>query len=272
MNMSAVERAIGKLANNMRLYVEAFIRYGDLVEADREEAIENLDRAFEAKLEAFHALYDVSKRLVKYFDYADTSLIIALRNSLHHQDHPLFCNLLPELWLKGNPERLLGAAFLLARHKTIGGGPSPMSHYIKLEDIHLRLDPRKKSSFLESAISAKKVKSLESRFQLLESGLFLQHIWDIARRKRYPDKQVYLDVMPIFISAVARTFIALEEAGVQFKGFDAATYQKPFTSELQIDLKSLEFSSLRMSDMQIFFGPKLTLNQAAIKYPIEMQA
>lgn len=267
--MNVVESAIRRLANTMRLYGEAFVRYHDLVEVDQEEAIENIDRAFEANLEAFHTLYDVSKQLVKYFDHADTSLIIALRNALHHQDHPLLFSLLPELWLKGNPERLLGAAFLLARHTIISGAPSPMSHYIKLEDIYSRLDPRKKSPYLDSVMRADKA---ESRFQLLEGGLAIQDIWDKAHRERYPDQQVYLDLMPIFISAVARTFIVLEAAGVQFKGFDATTYKKLFTSELQIDLKSLEFRSLRMSDLQIFLGPKLTLNQAAIKYPIETLA
>jgi len=268
MSTSVVESAIRRLANTMRIYGEEFIRYPALVAVDQEEAIENLDRAFEAKLEAFHTLYDVSKGLMKYFDHADTSLIIALRNALHHQNHPLFCSLLPELWLKGNPERLLGAAFLLARHTSISGAPSPMGHYIKLDDIYLRLDPGKQSPYLDSVASAERI---ERRFRLLEDGLALQDIWGKAKRERYPDEQVYLDVMPIFISAVARTFIALEAAGMQFKGFDADTYKKPFTSELQINLKSLEFRSLRMNDLQILLGPKLTLSQAAIEYPTEPQ-
>lgn len=45
----------------MRLYGEAQMRFGNLVQVDPEEAVDNVDRAFEAKLEAFHTLYDVSK-------------------------------------------------------------------------------------------------------------------------------------------------------------------------------------------------------------------
>ena len=37
------------------------MRFPSLMEVDREEAITNLDLAFEAKLEMFHTLYDVSK-------------------------------------------------------------------------------------------------------------------------------------------------------------------------------------------------------------------
>lgn len=263
MSKDVIESAIRRLANAMRIYGEEFYRYSRLVAVDPEEAIENLDRAFDAKLEAFHSLYDISKGVVKYFDHADTSLIIALRNALHHRDHPLFFSLLPELWLTGTPERWLGATFLLARHASIGGNPSLMSHYVKLEDIYFRLDPRKESQYLDSLPGKVRV---DERFRLLEDGLALQHIWDEAKRERYPDRQVYLDIMPIFISAVARTFISLEAAGVEFKGFDANAYKIPFTSELRINLKSIEFRSLRISDLQVRMGPRLTLNEAAIGY------
>lgn len=58
-----IENAVSKLANSVRIYVEAQMRFGDLFKIDAEEAIDNVDRAFEMKLEAFHTLYDVSKNL-----------------------------------------------------------------------------------------------------------------------------------------------------------------------------------------------------------------
>ena len=64
---NSIEGAISTLANTMRLYVESHMRFGELFKVDREEAINNLDRAFEAKLEAFHTLYDVSKCLSEEF-------------------------------------------------------------------------------------------------------------------------------------------------------------------------------------------------------------
>jgi len=43
---------------------------------DLEEAIDNLDSAFEAKLEAFHSLYGVDKDDFDYFANADTAVLI----------------------------------------------------------------------------------------------------------------------------------------------------------------------------------------------------
>ncbi|MFL9764903.1 hypothetical protein [Vibrio cyclitrophicus] len=55
------EQALSKLANAMRIYGEAHMNFNRLKLVDAEEAIDNLDRALEAKLEAFHSLYDVTK-------------------------------------------------------------------------------------------------------------------------------------------------------------------------------------------------------------------
>ncbi|RAI17992.1 hypothetical protein SAMN06265338_12023 [Rhodoblastus acidophilus] len=69
MSLETVDNVISNLANYMRLYGEANIRFGSLFDIDREEAIHNLERAFEAKLEAFHTLYDVSKEHFPYFTW-----------------------------------------------------------------------------------------------------------------------------------------------------------------------------------------------------------
>ena len=71
--MKVTEQAINKLANAMRIYAEANARFDELKKVDLQEAIDNLDRTFEAKLEAFHSLYDVDKVAFDYFEYADTA-------------------------------------------------------------------------------------------------------------------------------------------------------------------------------------------------------
>ncbi|MGB2785859.1 hypothetical protein [Psychrobacter sp.] len=88
--MEIKQQAISKLANSMRLYGEAHINFHQLKFIDSEEAINNLDCAFEAKLEAFHSLYDVTKSDFDYFSYGDTALLILLRNAVHHRNHLLF--------------------------------------------------------------------------------------------------------------------------------------------------------------------------------------
>lgn len=79
--MSPAQYAWEALSNTMRLYAESSARFHYLMQVDQEEAVANLDRAFEAKLESFHRLYDLTKSApgFGYFDHADTSLMIVLR-------------------------------------------------------------------------------------------------------------------------------------------------------------------------------------------------
>lgn len=110
---SIVEGAVSSLANTMRICVEAHWRFSEIFKVDREEAIDNVDRAFEMKLEAFHTLYDVSKDMFPYFDHADAALLIAVRNAIHHRNHPLFRTLNHRLHIEDGVDRWLGASFLL---------------------------------------------------------------------------------------------------------------------------------------------------------------
>jgi len=230
---NAVEGAISTLANTMRLYVEAHMRFEALFKVDHEEAVNNLDRAFEAKLEAFHTLYDVSKTLFPYFDHGDTTLLIALRNAIHHRDHPLFQSLYSRLFLNDDPSRWLGASFLLASYPTLHGAPIRMSHYIRLHDLDARLDPKIASPQFDAMLKPDRA---EQRFMLVEGQLGLAAIRQRGSSERYPDDQIYLDLMPIFTSAVCRVFKAMKAGGIAFKGYDADVYMGPFTSEIEVDL------------------------------------
>ncbi|WP_460159289.1 hypothetical protein [Pseudomonas sp. S3_H09] len=260
-DISIIKNALGRFANNMRLYGEAFLRYRGLVEVDREEAIHNLDRAFEQNLEGFHTLYDVSQGVFDFHAHADTSLLISIRNGLHHRDHPLFHSLLQTLWLDEEPERLLGAEYLIARHRTLGGNPPPMMHLIKLEDIYSRLDPRCGSVHMNQMGKANAL----PRFIAMEEAFAFEKIHAKTIKDRYPKKQVYLDLIPIFNSAVSKVFTVLDQAGVPFQGFDANAYKSTFIEELKTDLQHFNFFGLRMNEIQIELGPRFTIQQASIK-------
>ena len=63
-----IEHAVGRLSNTLRIFGEEHMRFRRLAEVDKEEAINNYDRAFELILESFHTLYDVSKKYFNFFD------------------------------------------------------------------------------------------------------------------------------------------------------------------------------------------------------------
>lgn len=225
----------------MRLYVEANMRFNAVFKLDPGEAIDNVDRAFEMKLESFHTLYDVSKSIFNYFDHGDTALLIAVRNAIHHRNHPLFISRNRRLHIEDGLERWNGASFLLAGHPTIHGGNILMNHFIRLDDIDSRLNPSLNSKHLDKSLNEPKA---NQRFETINSQLNLETIRERAKLDRYPEDQVYLDLMPVFVSAVCKIFKASKKAGLDFKGFDAETYEIPFVTELNVDLTSLDFKRL----------------------------
>lgn len=243
-----IEDAISKLANAMRIYGEAQGRFSALFKVDPEEAIDNVDSAFEMKLERFHTLYDVSKHAFPYLEHGDTSLLITVRNAIHHRDHPLFHSLNRRLHLQDGVRDSLGASFLLGKHPATHGGQILMSHFIRLDDIDARIDPDIGSPHVDQLVTGNRARR---RLETINSQLNLSKIRDRAVRDRYPTDQVYLDLMPIYVSALCKVFKALRELGVGFNGFDANAYLPPFTSELAVDLNSVEFSRLWLRG----FGP-----------------
>ncbi|MGM5092368.1 hypothetical protein ACD589_38015 [Rhizobium sp. 814_E9_N1_1] len=166
--MKITERAVAKLANSMRIYAEANARFNELKKVDLEEAIDNLDRAFEAKLEAFHSVYDVDRAVFNYFDHADTALILMLRNAIHHRDHELFSSWNNTMAQDGGPHRFSGAEFLIASHTLVGEAHVGRQLY-KAEDFLFRLDPSQNSPALDvepQQVVLDQAESTDGRFGL----------------------------------------------------------------------------------------------------------
>ncbi|WP_290012540.1 hypothetical protein [Proteus terrae] len=238
--MKIQQQAIKKLANSMRIYVEAHINFQRLINIDKEEAIDNLDRAFEAKLEAFHSLYDVSKNDVDYFSHGDTATLILLRNAIHHRDHMLFKSWNHEMALDDGYKQYRGAKFLLVEYDVLGRAPC-MRYFYRLEDFYLRIDETLGSPYIEQRMGAMNRRKLMNQ---LNSELHFSDIMNRAKSESYPDSQIYINVMPIFISATCRVFKVLKKNGIEFVGFDAMAYEKPFTNELEVDFSKITYTSL----------------------------
>ncbi|WP_349741858.1 hypothetical protein [Roseateles cavernae] len=232
--MKAVQRAWERLSNAMRLYSEAAMRFSSLVQVDREEAINNLDLAFEAKLETFHTLYDVSKGLpgFKYFDHGDTSLLIVLRNAIHHWDHDLFESMNARLGLEGALPKLAGAEFLMASYANVDDAWSS-ERYVLLDDFYTRL-------------ANPNVKNATHLQALWESELRFAEISAYAKARRYPVSQVYINLMPIFISAMHRVCKWLETSAMKPKGFDGNVYSEHFLGPMGVDLGRVAYKTLRV--------------------------
>ena len=240
--MEIKQQAISKLANSMRLYGEAHIGFNELKSVDSEEAINNLDRAFEAKLEAFHSLYDVTKDDFDYFSHGDTALLILLRNAIHHRNHLLFKSWNQDIGLNNGHKKYLGAEFILASHEVLDAD-HVMRHFYKLEDFYFRIDPKLESPYL---VERMKDKDRLKLLNQIKNELGFDLITAYAKKGRYPINQIYINLIPIYISAVCKVFKVLNDKGIEFIGFDANAYKDLFTKELKVDFTSIDYTPIRI--------------------------
>lgn len=226
---TSIQRAWEGLSNSMRLYVESKLRFKYVFTVDREEAVKNQDMAMETKLEKLHGLYDVTKKLpgFDYFGHGDTSLVIALRNAIHHhENHKLFQSWNARIYLNDAFSLLSGSEFLL-------GSTTPeedvltVRFYYLLDDFFARLPA---------------LKNADKHRTLWERELQFAAIAKAGVDGRYPKTQVYVDVMPAFMSAVRRVRGWLASAGFIPLGFDSETYFECFgepAREQRLDFKRL---------------------------------
>lgn len=228
---TAAQRAWEGLSNSMRLYVESRMRFKEIFAVDREEAIKNQDLAIEAKLEKFHTLYDVTKNLpgFNYFEHGDTSLLIVLRNAIHHhENHELFRSWNARIFLDGRIDRLAGAEFLLGS-TTPAEDDIIVRFYYLLNDFYTRL---------------KALKNSEKQRNLWDSELQFALVAREGSEGRYPEDQVYVDVMPAFMSAVRRVRGWLDSTGFTPAGFDSETYYKFFGET--VPRQRMDFKRIRL--------------------------
>lgn len=87
----------------------------------------------------------------------------------------------------------------------------------------------------------------DRRHRLVVGDLGLNEMYEEGTRQGFYADQIYLDVMPIYVSGVCRVFKALNDSGVKFKGFDAGVYLEPFTAEIEVDLKALQYQTALLS-------------------------
>jgi hypothetical protein len=231
--MTPIQSAWEALSNSMRLYAESSFEFKQLFDIDAEEAVSNHDRAFDAKLEAFHRLYDVTKALptFAYFKHADTALLVHLRNAIHHRDHALFISWNSMLHGGGGLGKKAGAAFLLASYD--GMAPLTSKYYLPLHDFYTRLGHP----------SVKQPDVMRARW---DADLSFAAVAAAGVSQRFPTSQVYIDVMPIFISAMQRVATWLATSGVAAVGYDGKTYAAHFTEMEPVALSKPILATLRI--------------------------
>ncbi|MDO4232574.1 MAG: hypothetical protein Q4D19_10625 [Lautropia sp.] len=259
MDKISISRQVSCLSNYLRRHAEDFCSFGSLLCHDRHEAIDNFERSFESCLIAFHSVYDISKDDFKYFDHPDTTLIIAVRNALVHRRHGLFEGFLSRIWLRGGFSEFSGSSFLLVSHCSSGFCDNKHAsrfvprYYIKLDDIFLRFDPDSGSDCLDSSVGKAVV---SDRFRILNDGLFLSFVRDFSRKNRYPDSHVFVDLFPVFVSAISRVFCWIKDYGVGLEGFDSSVYSDFFGKDFYLDAGVVMVSRYNLNEVQECLGPQ----------------
>ena len=68
----------------------------------------------------------------------------------------------------------------------------------------------------------------------------------IEAKDAYPKSQVYINLMPIFISAMHRVCRWLEASKMKPKGFDGNVYSRHFLGPMGVDLGRVTYRTLRV--------------------------
>ncbi len=231
-----IQDAWEALSNALRNYSEARLRAPAILKEDAEEAVANVDRAFEQKLEKFHTLYDLTKSLpgFAYFTRADTSLILVLRNAIHHRDHELFVSWNSAILLDGGLRAKAGAAYLVGSQVPFDNEVTARFCY-RLHDFYRRL-----------AMPTAKIREPEKLRALWDTELGFEQLAKKGEEQAYPEDHVYVNVMPVFISAVAAASRWLVQAGFTARGYDGKVYLEHFR-EIPADiLDALDMQEVRV--------------------------
>lgn len=227
-NQDSVDNAVNKLSNTMRIYGETRARSMSLIDVDLEESVNNIDRAFDAKLESFHSLYEIAQQnnIINCFNFADTSAIILIRNARHHDTHSLFRSWNAEMLLNRGLKRMPGAKFLMVGYLPVFSDSTIAEYYIKLIDFYQRLDT-----------DTGRIRNVDNTKKLFDQKLSFAKILNHAKNKRFPSQQIYLNLVPIFMSAVSRLFTALESNGYRAQGYDSGVFFEHFLNGPFINLE-----------------------------------
>lgn len=215
---TVIQHAWENLSNTLRLYVEQHMDFAALFKVDRPDAVTRQDRLLEGKLEKFHTLYDVTKDLpgFDYFKHADTALLIVLRNALHHRDHDLFVSWEAFILAHEEQKKLPSSKYLFAS-LTPESERIVLRYYLPLDDFRQRLPHAKLKAADRAAIG-----------QLWEQDLRFADISTVAERDGFDVKSVYVDVMPMFISAMHRVRGWLSTTNFVPSGNDGRIYYSSF--------------------------------------------
>lgn len=208
-----IQDAWDALSSTFRLYGEARHAARPLLGGDIEDAVSNLDRAFEQKLEKFHTLYDLTRRLkgFEYFGRADTSLVLTLRNAVHHRDHDLFVSWNRQVLLEGGLRAKAGAAYLVGSAHPFEDEMVARFLY-PLQDFYRRLE------------TGEQVKEPAKLRALWNADLRFGELAHVAERQGYPCRQVYVDVVPPLMSAMRTVVGWLQETSFTPRGPDGETF------------------------------------------------
>ena len=76
------------LAQTFRVMIESYFKLNQLMTVDRPEAVGTIETAINAKLNAFHNLYDLMLqdlgKPVDWYAVPELCIILAIRNARHH--------------------------------------------------------------------------------------------------------------------------------------------------------------------------------------------
>ena len=236
---TVVQDAAERLSNALRIYFEVRIQSAAISREDIGEAVDNVDRAFDSILAGMHSLYDAmgSKKILgNWWEHGDTAACLLIRNARHHNATPYFSSWNKSMLKDGRIATMSGAAFLLVGYAALDSSSHVAEYYVPFFDFQDRLSQDKKSH----------IKDPGALVRLFDAALAFQVIRAKALKERYPNNQVFVNMMPVVVQASTRVFSWLKTSGIEPSGFDSRVYASHFADSKYFDMASPTFRMLRL--------------------------
>ena len=232
------EDAYRRLSTGLRVYVEASGNFQRRARDDFEEAIDNLDHAFDAVLQGIHSTCDAMQtediRLGTY-SAGDIAVCTIVRNAKHH-NAGLFRSW-NQLVFEGLVRDNHGATMLMVEHPSVEEPILPPSKYfVPFQDFQARIDAQ--HNHIPAAVDAMEILNRDCGFDGIRAH---------ANGNRFPESQVYISLIPFVCNAVTRITNHLDQNGCAFSRYDPNVYATHFR-DYKFDLLHPGFTHLPIID------------------------
>lgn len=190
-----MNKAFDKLAHALRQFMERVFESKELLEIDEDESIGNMESSFEAVLNSFHSLKDISEKKGIQFDWynqVQPFLLITIRNARHHN----ISNNIRSIFNKVKYSKQI-ESIICVNFEAVEEGANCFEYYISWYDLISLFDLSPKVS---------KIKNPQQKKLLIIDYLDGERLNSYSKLYKTNAENIFINVVPLIINSMTSLF------------------------------------------------------------------